>query len=62
LAKFQVILTAKAQAQKSKSSYGEQVQMTTQENKALIARLYEEVFVKWNMAFVDEVFDPEFVD
>jgi steroid delta-isomerase-like uncharacterized protein len=36
--------------------------MSTQENKALIARLYEEVFMKWNMAFVDEVFAQEYID
>lgn len=36
--------------------------MSPQENKALIARLYDEVFVKWNMDFVDAVFAPEFED
>ena len=35
--------------------------MSVEENKALIRRLYDEVFVKWNLGVVDELVGPEFV-
>ena len=35
--------------------------MSVENNKALIRRLYEEVFVKWNLDLVDELVGPEFV-
>jgi steroid delta-isomerase-like uncharacterized protein len=35
--------------------------MSVEENKALIRRLYDEVFLKWNLDIVDELIGPEFV-
>jgi predicted ester cyclase len=35
--------------------------MSVEENKALIRRLYDEVFLKWNLDVVDELIGPEFV-
>jgi len=35
--------------------------MSVEENKALISRLYDEVFVKWKLGVVDELVGPEFV-
>lgn len=32
-----------------------------EQNKGLIRRLYDELFMKWNFAVVDELFSPEFV-
>jgi predicted ester cyclase len=35
--------------------------MSVEDNKAVIRRLYDEVFVKWNLGVVDELIGPEFV-
>lgn len=35
--------------------------MSVEENKALIRRLYDEVFVRCNLDVVDELIGPEFV-
>ena len=35
--------------------------MSVEANKALIRRLYEEVFVNWNLDVVDQLIGPEFV-
>ena len=35
--------------------------MAAQQNKALIRRLYAEVFGKWNLGVVDEIIAPDFV-
>ena len=35
--------------------------MSVDENKALLRRLYDEVFVDWNLDVVDELIGPEFV-
>jgi predicted ester cyclase len=35
--------------------------MSVAENKALLRRLYDEVFVNWNLDLVDELIGPEFV-
>jgi len=35
--------------------------MSVEENKALIGRLYDEVFARWNLAAVDELIGHEFV-
>jgi len=35
--------------------------MSVEENKALILRLYDEVFGRWDLAVVDELIAPEFV-
>jgi len=36
--------------------------MTTEQNKALVRRLVEELFNRGNMSLVDEVFAPNFVE
>ena len=36
--------------------------MHATENKAKIAKLYEEVFRDWNVALIDELFSPSFTD
>ncbi len=35
--------------------------MSVEENKALVCRLYDEVFAKWNLGVVDELIGSEFV-
>ena len=35
--------------------------MSAEQNKALILRLYAEVFSRWNLGVVDEIIAPEFV-
>ncbi len=35
--------------------------MSVEENKALIRRLYDEVFAKWNLGVIDELVGSEFV-
>jgi len=35
--------------------------MSVENNKALILRLYDEVFAKWNLGVVDDLVGPEFV-
>ena len=35
--------------------------MSVENNKALIRRLYDEVFAKWNLGVVDDLVGPEFV-
>jgi predicted ester cyclase len=35
--------------------------VSVDENKALLRRLYDEVFVNWNLDVVDELIAPEFV-
>ena len=35
--------------------------MSVENNKALIRRLYDEVFAKWNFGVVDDLVGPEFV-
>jgi predicted ester cyclase len=35
--------------------------MSTKENRALIHRLYDEVFVQWNLDALDELIGPDFV-
>jgi steroid delta-isomerase-like uncharacterized protein len=35
--------------------------MSVENNKALICRLYDEVFAKWNLGVVDDLVGPEFV-
>ncbi len=35
--------------------------MSIEENKALIRRLYDEVFAKWNLGVIDELVGSEFV-
>jgi predicted ester cyclase len=37
------------------------LRVSVDENKALIRRLYDEVFVDWNLGVVDELIGPEFV-
>ena len=32
-----------------------------QDNKGLIKRLYEELFIRWNLAIIDELVAPEFI-
>jgi steroid delta-isomerase-like uncharacterized protein len=34
--------------------------MTAAENKALVRRFYEEVYVNWNMALADQLISPQF--
>jgi predicted ester cyclase len=36
--------------------------MSTEENKALVRRFYEEVLNQKNTAAIDQIFDPNFVD
>jgi len=36
--------------------------MTTEQNKALVRQLVEEIFNRGNMSIVDEVFAPDFVE
>lgn len=36
--------------------------MSAEENKAVIARLYEEVFRNWRTSLIDELFRPDFSD
>lgn len=35
--------------------------MTIQKNKALVRRLYDEVFGSWDLAVIDELVGPDFV-
>jgi steroid delta-isomerase-like uncharacterized protein len=36
--------------------------MSTESNKAITRRFWEEIFSKGNLALVDEIFDPNFID
>ncbi len=35
--------------------------MSAEENKAIIRRLYDELFGQWNLALIDELFSPDYI-
>ena len=35
--------------------------MSAEENKAILHRLYDEAFTRWNLPVIDELFSPEYV-
>ena len=35
--------------------------MSAEENKAIIRRLYDELFGQWNLALIHELFSPDYI-